>query len=84
MILCDIMYSLCVSSFLAIGVTLTTPPTIDEDAGVLEVTLSLGRPSPCCLRVYVEAIDEMAEGKVACTVCVHVYIYVCVFAYVCV
>ena len=63
MILCDNKCSSCVSWFLAIGVTLTTQPTIDEDAGVLKVTLSLDKPLPCCLRVYVETIDIMAEGK---------------------
>ena len=82
------MYSLCVSSFLAIRVTLTTQPTIDEDAGVLKVTLSLDRPSPCCLRVYVKTIDVSAEGKllVLCVhmcICVHVCMSVCVCVFVC-
>ena len=78
MILCDIMCSLYVSWFVAIKVTLTTQRIINEDAGVLKVHLNLDKPSPCCVRVYVQTIDIMAEGKW------HVlYVYLCACACVC-
>ena len=48
---------------LAIHVTLTAQETIDETAGVLKVNLTLDKPSPCCLRVYVETVDKNATGK---------------------
>ena len=70
----DIILCVCVSWFLAINVTLTTDPIIDETVGVLKVTLSLDKPSPCCLRVYVETVDKNATGKL------HILVYECMDA----
>ena len=82
------------SWFLAINVTLTTTPTIDETAGVLKVNLTLDKPSPCCFRVYVKTVDKLAQGKLhvlcvcvcACVcvcVCMCVYVCMCMCVYVC-
>ena len=78
----DIILCVCISWFLAINVTLTATPTINENAGVLKVDLSLDRPSPCCLRVHVEAVDKDAEGKLhALCVSMHACMCVCMCMY---
>ena len=77
-IMCNIMFSLCVSWFIGTGITLTTNSTIDESSEVLKVDLSLDKPSPCCFHVYVETIDKEAKGKLYT-----LYEYVCVFMHVC-
>ena len=74
------MCSLCVSWFVAIKVTLTTQGIINEDAGVLKVNLSLDKPSPCCVHVYVQTIDIMAEGKWHI---LYVYLCACKCIYMC-
>ena len=86
-IMCNIMFSLCVSWFIGSRIILTTNSTIDESSGVLKVDLSLYKPSPCCFHVYVETIDKGADGKLHTLyeyVCVYVYVCVCVRMCVCV
>ena len=96
-IMCNIMFSLCVSWFIGIGIILTTNSTIDESSGVLKVDLSLDKPSPCCFHVYVETIDKGADGKlqtlyeyvcvcvcICVCICVYMCVYVCVYVCVCV
>ena len=75
------MFVFFLDLILAIHVTLTAQETIDETAGALKVDLTLDKPSPCCLHVYVKAEEESATGKlhVLC-VCVCVWVRGCVHA----
>ena len=41
--------------------------TVEEDVGTFSPVLTLNRPSPCCITVFTELVDDTATGE-HCTV----------------
>ena len=69
--------SICVLlDYIEIKVNFDDPSyNIKENDGVVEISLSLDKPSPCCLHVLVEFVNGTAVGEL----CV---LYICMYMYV--
>ena len=55
---------MCTYIFVAIGVSFSqTTFTVNESDGNVTVKLTLSRPSPCCVHLYVEVENITATSK---------------------
>ena len=69
--------SICVLlDYIEINVNFDDPSyNIKESDGVVEISLSLDKPSPCCLHVLVEFVNGTAIGELY-------VLYICMYMYV--
>ena len=51
---------------ISVGFDLSTY-TVEEDVGTFSPVLTLNRPSPCCITVFADLMDDTATGE-HCTV----------------